>query len=672
MHVPGMARRTFLNRITAGSATAAAVGLAPASSALGTRDRSFQGGLQASFLKPLPPGAIHAEGWLGRQLRQQADGLTGHLDEFWPDVSESQWFGGRAEGWERAPYWLDGLVPLAWALDDAALKEKARRRVAQILSAQRADGWYAPYPVGPDAPRYDLWAILLVNKVLTQYADAAGDEDVRLAVVRNLRAMAEELPRRPLYDWGRFRWFEGLIAVYDAFERTGESWLLDLARRLQEQGFDYDTYYAGEDVRSPTPRRGRWTWEKHVVNTAMALKAGPLAWRLTGRQADRQQTERMLAVLDRYHGQAHGLFSGDETLSGRNPVQGTELCAVVEALYSLEQAVAVTGTVALADRLERVAFNALPASLSPDVWSHQYDQQVNQVQCTVNPDHMWSTNGPESNLFGLEPNYGCCTANLHQGWPKLATHLWMQSADGGLAAVAYAPCSVRHTVRDIPIRVVVETDYPFRQTIRLTVMVDAPVRFPLHLRVPEWAEGAGLTVAGREARALRPGVFHQVQREWRGTTVLELTLPAHAKWVRRYHGAVAVERGPLVYALPLGEQWTRIHADRPHRELPHGDFEVRPGQPWNYAVEVDPKHPERSVTFEEQQVGERPFTVEGAGMRARIRGRRLPSWGMAHGWASEAPVSPVESAEAEESLTLVPYGCAKVRITEFPVLKGSG
>jgi hypothetical protein len=127
-----------------------------------------------------------------------------------------------------------------------------------------------------------------------------------------------------------------------------------------------------------------------------------------------------------------------------------------------------------------------------------------------------------------------------------------------------------------------------------------------------------------------------------------------------------------VYALPLGEQWTRIHADRPHRELPHGDFEVRPGKAWNYAVEVHPTQPERSVTFEEQPVGERPFTVDGAGMRARIRGRRLTSWGMAHGWAAEAPVSPVRSSEAEEELTLVPYGCAKVRITEFPVLRGPG
>ena len=129
----------------------------------------------------------------------------------------------------------------------------------------------------------------------------------------------------------------------------------------------------------------------------------------------------MIAFLDRYHGQATGMFSGDECLAGRSPLQGTELCAVVEFMYSLEHAFSVFGDPFYGDRLERVAFNALPATLSPDMWSHQYVQQVNQAQCTINADHQWSTNGPESNLFGLEPNFGCCTSNLHQGWPKFVS-----------------------------------------------------------------------------------------------------------------------------------------------------------------------------------------------------------------------------------------------------------
>jgi len=664
-------RRTFLAQVSLGAATLAAMPLARSTTeAPAPGRRRSSSGLAAPAFHPLPLGAIQPAGWLRRQLRLQADGLTGHLDEFWPDVGRSQWFGGPAEGWERAPYWLDGFIPLAWVLDDAALQVKARRYVNHIVQAQRPDGWYAPYPVDAGAKPYDLWAILLANKALVQYHEATGDEAVLDAVVKNLKAVLAALDRTPLFGWGQFRWFEGLIPIYYVYEKTGESWLLDLARKLHAQGFDYATFYAGEDILSPTPRRGLWTWEKHVVNAAMALKAYALAWRLSRREEQRVSASRMLAVLDRYHGQVNGMFTGDECLAGRSPTQGTELCAVVESMYSLELALAVSGDPALGDRLERIAFNALPATFAPDMWSHQYDQQVNQVQCTINPDHQWSTNGPESNLFGLEPNYGCCTANLHQGWPKFTAHLWMRTPDGGLAAVAYAPSVARIEVRGRPVRVKLETDYPFRETLRVIVAAEAAVRFPLRLRVPAWAEGATVRVAGGPPRRLKPATFHRLEREWNGATEIALRFPMRVETTRRYNQALAIARGPLVYALKLGETRTRVNADKPHRELPHGDFEVRPTTPWNYGLLVDEHEPESSVTFAEQPVGERPFSPEGAGMVAKAKGRRLPAWKLDRGWAAEIVPGPQTSTEPVEDLTLIPYGCTNIRVTEFPRLKG--
>jgi len=652
-----------------GTATLAVSSLGQAASTTTTSRRSRPAsGLAEPVFRPLPLGAIRPEGWLQRQLQLQANGLSGHLDEFWPDVGQSQWFGGKAEGWERAPYWLDGVIPLAWVLDDTALKAKVSRYVNRIVDSQRADGWYSPYPADASAKSYDLWSILLANKALVQYHEATGDPRVLQAVMRNLKATLPALDRTPLFGWGRHRWFEGLIPVYYAYEKTGEAWLLDLGRKLYDQGFDYRAFYGKEDITHPTPRRGLWTWDKHVVNNAMAIKAYGLSWRLTRQDDDRAFAERMLAVLDRYHGQVTGMFTGDECLSGKNPVQGTELCAVVEALYSLEHLIALTGDSAFGDRLERIAFNALPATFSPDMWSHQYDQQVNQVQCTINPDQMWSSNGPESNLFGLEPNFGCCTANMHQGWPKFVAHLWMRTRDAGIAAVAYAPSSASFEVRGTPVRVSMSGDYPFRERFTVHVASDRPVRFPLLLRVPAWARGASLRIENGSEQALKPGSFHRLNREWKGSVRIDLNFPMRVKTSRRYNEALAMERGPLVYSLKIGEQWTRVNADKPHRELPHGDFEVRPTTPWNYGLLVNEANPDASITFSEQPVGSIPFASEGAGMTARVKGRRLLNWKLEHGWAGEVQPGPQVSQEPLEDLTLIPYGCAKLRVTEFPRL----
>lgn len=629
---------------------------------------------------PLPLGAVRPAGWLLRQMRIQADGLSGHLDEFWPDVAQSQWFGGTAEGWERAPYWLDGAIPLAWLLDEAALKARITSHVNYIITHQRSDGWFSPYPLDAVSRRYDLWSILLVNKVLVQYHEATGDDRALQSSMRSMRAMLSGLDATPLYGWGRFRWYEGLVPALYAYERTGEPWLLDFARKLRAQGVDFQALMATDDVRAPTPRRGLWKWTKHVVNMGMATKAAALSWRLDQRPADRAFASRMIALLDEYHGQVTGMFSGDECLAGKNPLQGSELCAVVEYMYSLEHLTSVFGDGAFADRLERIAYNALPATFAPDMWSHQYVQQVNQVQCTINPDHGWSTNGPESNLYGLEPNYGCCTANMHQGWPKFAASLWMRTPDDGLAAIAWAPCAVRTTLHGVPVSVKVETDYPFRDTIILTVTAERSTRFPLALRIPAWAQGATVQVgAGRAAPAER-GAMHRIDREWSGATTIIVRLPMRPAITTRYNGAVAVERGPLVYSLRIGEAWTRVNADKPRRELPHGDFEVRPSTPWNYGLIVDPQRPSESVRFVEQPVGERPFSPEGAGVVATVQARRLPGWRIERGWAGE--ISPADIAWAEpsrrptgepvEEVALIPYGCTNIRITEFPRVTAAG
>src|SRR5260370_30737728 len=176
---------------------------------------------------------------------------------------------------------------------------------------------------------------------------------------------------------------------------------------------------------------------------------------------------------------------------------------------------AILGDAPFGDRLEKIAYNALPATLSADLWSHQYDQQANQVMCSIS-NRRWATNGPESNIFGLEPNFGCCTANMHQGWARLGASLWMATPDGGLAAVMYGPSEVTTTVRGgTAVTIDEATDYPFREAVSLAVKMQGTVRFPLALRIPAWAGAASVTVNGQPVAAVKAGEFLRIERDWK-------------------------------------------------------------------------------------------------------------------------------------------------------------
>ena len=613
--------------------------------------------LKPAKFRMLTPQHLRPEGWLKRQLEIETEGLCGHLDQIWPDIRDSKWIGGNREGWERVPYWLDGFIPLAWLLDDEGLKARAKRYVDAILAGQQEDGWLCPC-TPEERGRYDMWALFLIGKVLALYADCSGDERVEEALCRAFWNYRGHLQSHTLFDWAAARWYEALIPLFWLYERRPEGWILEMAHTLAAEGLDYQQLYRTLPM-DKAAEHPHWSYPDHVVNTAMALKSRALYSRLTGEDPGAFAKE-MLAVLMKKHGMAAGHFTGDECLAGNSPIQGSECCGVVEAMYSYEQLLSLTGDPFWGDRLEQAAFNALPATLSPDMWTHQYDQLTNQPACVRIPDKdvHFTSNGGESHLFGLEPNYGCCTANFGQGWPKFALSAMMR-AEEGPAVTALVPAAAEFSVDGAAGRVEVRTEYPFRDTAEIIVTADAPAEFTLLVRIPGFAASARLC-----GRPEEPGAFARLRRRWEGESRLLLELAFETELVKRPGGLTAVRRGPLVYSAAIAEKWERREYTRDgvERKFPYCDYEILPQSPWNYALLSD------RFRLELRPVGECPFSPEGAPAELWAVMAPIP-WSSKNGICSPVPDSLEPEGEPRE-VRMIPYGCTNLRMTELPYLGG--
>jgi len=633
----------------------------------------------------LPLGAVKPAGWLHDQLEIQAEGLTGNLDDFWPDLVNSAWRGGTSEGWERGPYYLDGLVPLAYLLDDPKLIEKSRDWVEKIIASSTDSGWYGP------AKNKDRWPLAVANKVLMQYYEATGDNRAVDLLLKYFKYLHDTPPDWPDKDWRGVRAMENAVTGYWLYRLTGEKWLPETIESIEKNSTDWTTYYEifPWDSAANAENRIPHIWDAtgltaHVVNNAMAIKYPGLWYQQSGDERYKRAVFEGIAKYDKNHGQAGGRFSGDEHLSGNTPDRGTELCSVVEYMFSLGELYEILGDNSLADRLELLAYNSLPGTTTPDYWAHQYDQQSNQVLVSA-AKRNWSSNKDYSNIYGLMPNFACCLANMHQGWPKFVETMWMATNDNGLAAVAYGPSVVKAKVGNATdVTLTEETDYPFKGAVKFTITTSEPVRFPLYLRVPSWGS-AKISWKGKSETALAGSTFKIIEK-WKDGDEILIEMPMDLRYETRYNNSVSVLRGPLFFSLRIDKEYRQVKTDYDNFGYKGSvDWEIYPKSDWNYGLIISRENPELALNITENNVGKYPFADSGdmiwsadsgkyitcdddAAVVIKTRGMRIPGWQMKDNSADLPPFSPVRPEEELQEVTLVPYGAARLRITEFPVM----
>ncbi|MFE5392962.1 beta-L-arabinofuranosidase domain-containing protein [Streptomyces sp. NPDC056568] len=653
-----VSRRTLLGTGALALGTAALGGpLLPAASAVPSRPA---GALVPEAFRKLPAGSVTARGWLAGQLRLQLGGLCGRFEDLshFLDFSASGWVHPERGAWEEVPYWLRGYIPLAVTTGDKRALDRSRAWVEAILATQQSDGFFGPRALrtslngGPD-----FWPFLPLLQALRTYEEYTRDARIVPFLIRFLRFMNAQGPGAFNTSWVSYRWGDGLDVAVWLHRRTGEVFLLDLAAKMHTLGADWT---------GPTPNR-------HNVNIAQGFREPAQYAQVTGDAELTRATYRAYdQVMDVYGQFPGGGPAGDENYRPgfTDPRQGFETCGVVEFMASHELLTRITGDPVWADRCEDLAFNMLPASLDPQGKAIHYITSANSVGLDNRP----KTQGQFQNGFAMQAfqpgvdQYRCCPHNYGMGWPYFTEELWLATPDGGLATAMYAPSEVRAQVAgNTTVTVTEDTGYPFTETVTLTVSTPRPVDFPLRMRVPGWCDEPDLRINGRSVAAPDGPAWATVKRTWRSGDKVTLRLPQRTTlrhWPEQ-HDAVSVQHGPLTYSLKIGERYERYAGTDTFPE-----YAVHATSPWNYGLTPSPG---AAVARDDGPVPDNPFTHETVPVRITAEARRIEEW-IADDERVVAPLQPgpARSEAPVETVTLIPMGAARLRITAFPTASPDG
>ncbi|MCB9288146.1 MAG: glycoside hydrolase family 127 protein [Lewinellaceae bacterium] len=622
--------------------------------------------LEPSPLYKLPLGAIRPEGWVRRQLELSAAGMAGHLGELshFLDKEGNAWLDPQGQGhspWEEAPYWLRGFTNLAYVLQDSSRIDEALLWLEAVMRTQRPDGYFgtvANYG-GPEAANGaaripDFWPNMIVMGALKAHYEATGDGRV-ISLLQRYFHWQNSIPDSLFLKsyWQHHRGGDNLASVIWLYNHTGDTFLPALAAKIHRNTADYVSGIPG--------------W--HNVNFAQAFREPAIWYQLSRDSSHLLATYRNIHTMDSLYGQVPGgMWCGDEDshpgLTG--PRQAIETCGMVEMMYSCEELLRITGDGRWADRCEEVAFNSLPAAMTSDFRALRYmtapnmalSDEANKCPGIYNPGSMMS----------MDPrDHRCCQHNHGHGWPYYTQHLWMATADTGLALVLPTASSVTAWAGDsIKVNIRVETRYPFSGQMKLQVDPEKEGFFPLYLRIPKWCNAPELKVNSKEVELKgTEGAFLKISRKWQPGDEVIYTLPMEVevqRWAENKNAAT-VRRGPLAYSLKIDEQYERIGGTD---EWPA--FKITAGSPWNYGLSgLSPGHVE--VIEKNWPAGDQPWALAGSPIELRIKGRQIPNWTLdQYGLVDTLQASPVRSSSPEEALTLIPMGAARLRISAFPVI----
>ena len=633
---------------------------------------------------PLSPGAVRPTGWLNDWARDAAAGITGHLDER-ADVFKHGYKGYAFEargvkangtGWplEQCAYWLDGLVRLAYILDDPQLIAKARARLDPVVDGVNRGGesfvyWQPRSILSVEMDKangvFNNWAHSHMGRALVAYYQATGERRILDALVKVYRDY-------PLPEFSaRFYPVNGMVnldPMLETYMMSGdEKVLANALAAVRRPGFQeiVAQWNRGELVHG------------HTVIFYENARVPALMYPWTGDGKLLEATRTALDWAERGHALPIGLVSGEEYLAGIGSTRNVETCNVAAGPWTFGWLLRITGERQWADRMERVFFNAGPAPIARDFETMSYYQCANRLSMSLPADRPGCPGNALGDSYRFTPighPVLCCVGNCNRVVPNYIMDMWMATADRGVAATLYGPCRLRTQVADgVPVEIESETSYPFEEAIRLTVRPAKKTEFPLYLRIPAWCRQPALEVNGHSVALKKDSHgFAKIQRSWTSGDRVTLRLPMRVEVIQGcetpfprdgyfkprslskltdiHNPFASVIYGPLLFALPIADE-------NPNEPVKNAAF--------NYALDI-------SAATRGARVLRQPLPAHwswqlDAPVKLQLSARPF-DWQPVE--LQPLPPTPIRDGKPA-TITLVPYGCTKFRVSMFPVAESS-
>lgn len=608
-----------------------------------------------------PITAVNAKGWLSEFLTRQQSGLTGHPEVLSYPYNTSLWagvierVGEHGDNWwryEQAAYYSDGLLRLGYLLNDTAFLSKARAGITYTLANPQPNGRLGSVDFTSQ------WPVAVYFRVLQAEYLATGDKNILNALHQHyLSYTPKELGmfKRAIINIEGVLWTYGLTKDPRLLQLAEDAWALG--------GFELNK----EKCLSPD------TIRIHGVTYMEMAKLPAILYSYTGKKIYLDAAVNAFYKLDRDHMLPDGCPSSNEFLTGKDPIKSHETCDITDYTWAAGYLLMTTGNAQYADRIEKAVFNAGPGAISKDFKNLQYFSSVNQVIATGRSNTNKLAYGSTWMAYWPCHETECCAGNVHRFMPNYAARMWMRDKDGGPVAALYGPSVEQLQVNGRSVTITETTNYPFGETIEFGFDMPAPVTMPFTFRIPVWCTQASVTVNGKPyAHKGKPGNFATIRRTFRKGDKIVVTVPMTARFIPWNNQAVTVERGPLLYAFPVPEHVTidtATYANLNGKRSPDPDFpalSLTPAGKWNYKLVTEGR--DSLIVIKRATMGY-PFDPNNSPVVIQVRAKQLPGWQLQENrFTPQLPKPGVLAAtDAQETITLVPYGCTRLRLAAFPL-----